>query len=35
LKTQIDFLESHPDYSTTFHDAKIKTESGVDSIDSV
>ncbi len=35
LQTQIDFLESHPDYSTTFHDAEIKTESGVDSIDSV
>lgn len=35
LQTQIDFLESHPDYSTTFHDAEILTEPGMPPIDSV
>jgi len=35
LQTQIDFLESHPDYSMTFHDAEIKNEPGVEPVDSV
>lgn len=35
LQTQIDFLESHPDYSLTFHDAEIKNEPGVEPDDSV
>lgn len=35
LQTQIDFLESHPDYSTTFHDAEILTEPGMPPIDSI
>lgn len=35
LQTQVDFLESHPSYSTTFHDAEIKNEPGVDAVDSV
>ena len=35
LQTQIDFLESHPDYSLTFHDAEIKNEPGVEPTDSV
>lgn len=35
LQTQVDFLESHPDYSLTFHDAEIKNEPGVEPVDSV
>lgn len=35
LQTQIDFLESHPDYTMTFHDAEIKNEPGVEPVDSV
>lgn len=35
LQTQIDFLESHPDYSLTFHDAEIRNEPGVETTDSV
>ena len=35
LQTQVDFLESHPDYSMTFHDAEIKNEPGVIPVDSV
>ena len=35
LQIQVDFLESHPDYSTAFHDAEIKNELGINSIDSV
>lgn len=35
LQTQIDFLENHPDYTMTFHDAEIRNEPGVDPVDSV
>ncbi len=28
LQTQVDFLESHPDYSMCFHDVDIKAEKG-------
>ena len=30
LQTQVDFLESHPDYSMCFHDVDIKVEAGRD-----
>lgn len=35
LQIQVDFLESHPDYSTAFHDAEILTEPGMPPVDSV
>lgn len=30
LQIQVDFLESHPEYSMCFHDAKVKAEEGRD-----
>ena len=35
LQLQVDFLESHPDYAMTFHDAEIKNELGENSTESV
>ena len=35
LQTQVSFLERHPDYSMTFHDAEVKDEPGVPPMESV